>query len=350
MVLNEVTATVSTKGRYNTTLPLVLTSLANQTARPGRLIIYDDNPTLEDLRNNEIYRNLFGLLNRVGINWEVKVGGRRGQIINHQRALEDVTSEWIWRLDDDNVMESNTLKGLTDYAFSDKKIGAVGPLILDPKNEILSSKLGSNRMQDIFLGLNIQWMAKHDTKVVDVDHLQGSTFLFRKKAGEHGYDLNLSRVGHREETIFTYEMKRAGWRLSVLTDIKTWHMRYGAGGIRSQNDIKLFESDEKIFYSYLNKWNIAISKVKVIPLNSGIGDHYAFRNALPAIKKKYNDHRLIIGACYPDVFAEDTGIEIVSLAESEVLANSDENNIYAWMDKHNWKRSLAEAYKAKYTS
>ena len=61
MITNNVTATVSTKGRYHNTFPLVLTSLINQTLKPARLIIYDDNDALEDLRNNEIYRNLFTL-------------------------------------------------------------------------------------------------------------------------------------------------------------------------------------------------------------------------------------------------------------------------------------------------
>ena len=322
MVLDNVTATVSTKGRFSTTLPLVLTSVINQTVKPGTIFIYDDNPTLEDLRENEIYKNLFTLLNRVGINWEVKVGGRRGQIINHQRALEDVNTDWIWRLDDDNVMESDTLQKLSDYAFNNPRVGAVGPLILDPKNPFNYSKLGSNKIEDIFLGLNIQWMEKHEQKTIEVDHLQGSTFLFRKEAGKHGYDLRLSKVGHREETIFTYEMKRTDWRLVVLTDVKTWHMRYGAGGIRSQNEVKLFEQDEKIFYEYLRKWKVPISKIKVIPLDGGIGDHYAFRyTALPAIKKKYFDHRIIIGACYPEVFEEDVGVEVVSLAESCLLVN-----------------------------
>ena len=57
MIATNVTATVSTKGRYHTTFPLVLTSLVNQTLKPSKLIIYDDNDVLEDLRENEIYRN-----------------------------------------------------------------------------------------------------------------------------------------------------------------------------------------------------------------------------------------------------------------------------------------------------
>jgi len=350
MVTDKVTATVSTKGRFHTTLPLVLTSLASQTLKPCRLIIYDDNDSMEDLRENEIYKNLFLLLNRVGIQWEVNPGARKGQIHNHQRALTDVTTEWIWRLDDDNVMEANTLESLFEYAsaYSSKDVGAVGPLILDPKANI-GHPLASNKIEDIFLGFNIQWCDTNIQKYIDVDHLQGSTFLFRKEAAKHGYDLNLSKVGHREETIFTYEMKRAGWRLVVMTGVKTWHMRYGAGGIRSDHQIKLFQQDDEIFHAYIKKWGVKTKDVKIIPLDSGIGDHYAFRSVLPDIKQKYKNHRIIIGACYPEVFEGENGVEILSLAEIEPLTKIQEYNIYKWMEANNWKDSLANAYKTALT-
>ena len=350
MVTDKVTATVSTKGRFHTTLPLVITSLCSQTLKPGRFIIYDDNETFEDLRENEVYKNLFMLMNRVGINWEVKPGARKGQIHNHQAALTDVTSEWIWRLDDDNVMSENTLEGLFTYAATASDIGAVGPLILDPKNKYIHP-LASNKIQDIFMGTNIQWVETNLHSYVNVDHLQGSTFLFRKEAAKHGYDLRLSKVGHREETIFTYEMNRAGWRLTVLTGVKTWHMRYGAGGIRSNNQIEMFNYDEQIFKDYIdNKWKVKCTQVMPIPLDAGIGDHFAFRLVLPEIKKKHKGKRIVIGACYPEVFEGEEDVEITSLAAVQSMIKVEDCNIYAWMDRVKWKESLAKAYKTFYTT
>lgn len=345
MIANNVTATVSTRGRTHTTLPLMLVSVANQITKPCRLIIYDDNDTLEDLRDNEIFKNIFGLLTESGINWEVTVGCRRGQIHNHQRALQDVKTDWIWRLDDDNVMDSNVLFGMLEIAESQSKIGAVGPLILDPK-KVMNHVLASNKIEDIFLGLNIQWNYNHKEKLVSVDHLQGSTFLFRKEAAKHGYELGLSRVGHREETIFTYEMKRAGWELMVNTEIKTWHMRYGGGGIRSDNKIALFEADEKIFKNKLKSWNIKERPTKIVPLDGGIGDHYALKNAFREVFK--TNTRIIIGACYPEVFFDIPNVELISLEESKALVNVDDHNIYRWMDQRNWRQSLSLAFKKMY--
>jgi glycosyltransferase involved in cell wall biosynthesis len=349
MITNKVTATLSTKGRHHNTLPLVITSIVNQTVKPARLIIYDDNDTLEDLRENPIYKNLFPLMNRVGIAWEVTVGNRKGQVQNHQRALTDVKTEWIWRLDDDNIMENNTLEKLLECGEKDDKIGAVGPLILDPKREINHS-MASNNIKDMPLGMNIQWCDPKKETAVEVDHLQGSTFLFRKEAAKHGYELKLSKVGHREETIFTYEMRRAGWKLIVLTGVKTWHLRYGAGGIRSDHQVKLFEQDDKIFDEYVKKWGIKFNEYKICPLNSGVGDHYAFKMALPAIKEKFKKHTIVIGACYPEIFQDDTDVKVVSLSEACSFVKEEDYNIYRWMDHRNWKKSLTEAYKELYTT
>ena len=349
MVSNEVTATVSTRGRYKTTMPLMLTSLANQTVKPGRLIIYDDNDTLEDIRELPIYANVLSLLLKKGINWEVKQGARKGQIHNHQAAITDVTSEFIWRLDDDNIMDENVLEGMLNYIKSIPTLGAVGPLILDPKRNFRHS-LASSKMEDIFLGLNIQWCDTGLHSYIEVDHLQGSTFLYRKAAAGLGYDLTLSKVGHREETIFTYQMKRNGWQLAVLTGLKTWHMHYSEGGIRSHNNHEMYAADEAIFHAYMGDWNIQPNWFKVIALNNGIGDHYAFLQALPAIRQRYNGMQLIVGACYPETLKNEKGLKVISLDEAALMMDIDQFDIYKWMDRKNWQGSVVAAFEEMYTN
>jgi hypothetical protein len=349
MVTNKCTATLSTRGRFKTTLPLVLTSLANQTLCPYRFIIYDDNDVMEDLREDEIYKNLFLLMNRKGIAWEVSQGGCKGQVFNHQRALKDVTSEYIWRLDDDNIMEPDTLQQMFEYIDAHSDVAAVGPLILDPKRK-LTHKLASNKIEDIFLGLNIQWCDVGASTFVDVDHLQGSTFLFRRSMAEHGYNQALSTVGHREETIFTYEMKRAGHRLVVLTGARTWHLHFGSGGIRSHTKDELYSRDEAIFRKLLLDWKVSPAKLKVAVLDNGIGDHFAFRSVLPDIKKAYPDYRIILGVCYANVFEGEEGVELISIDEASVIVGDVSKwSVYAWMDQHNWKKPVSEAFKEMYT-
>jgi len=335
---SNVTAIVSTKDRYFSTLPNLLISIALQTVKPDRLIIYDDGEQ-RDLRTDSIYQNIFTLLQQKGIPWDVKFGRRLGQVWNHQASIDDAQTEWVWRLDDDNVAEPDCLEKLLEHA-KDKEVGAVGGLVLDPKFNQQYNSLASNKIEDIFLGLNVQWFKWDGVK--EVDHLY-STFIFRRSAAKHGYCKELSKVGHREETIFTYEMKRSGWKLVVDSSAVTWHMRAQTGGIRSTDDKGLWGYDEQIFRKKLSEWKVKAREIKLIVLDSGLGDHLVFKKVLPEIKLKNKD--IVLAVCYPQVFANDNDITLISIAEAQQLTNTDSYNVYKWMAERHWTQSIEEAYR-----
>jgi FkbM family methyltransferase len=228
----KVTCSISTRNRYFTTLPLCLTSIINQTRVPDELIIFDDGDHI-DLRNEPIYKNIFRMFDMKGIDWKVVYGERKGQVKNHQLTLTEAKHPLIFRCDDDNVLEYNVLETLIKYISTDDKIGAIAGLIIDPKNDSRHNPNASNKIDDIFVGLNEQWFYPNiDFETKEVDHLY-SSFLFRKDAAKHGYCMELSPKGFREETIFTYEMKLAGWKILFTPKCLSWHFHSPTGGIRA---------------------------------------------------------------------------------------------------------------------
>ncbi|MFA6971366.1 MAG: glycosyltransferase family 2 protein [Gallionella sp.] len=342
-LMNTVTATISTKDRYFTTLPLAIFAIANQTHKVDKLIIFDDGEH-KDIREIPLYKNLIGLIEKKGIQWAVVWGERKGQVANHQKALELAKTEWIWRLDDDNAPEPDCLEKLLKVA--DKKTGAVGGLVPFSTMSTNPVKIASNKIEDIYLGLNKQWF-RHEG-VSEVDHLY-STFIFRKRAGQHGYCKELSKVGHREETIFTYEMKRAGWKLLLNPEAVTWHFREATGGIRSETDHGFWDFDEKVFRWKMDKeWMIKPTPVKLIVLNNGLGDHITFHEILPEIREKFKGNKMIISCCYTDIFKNDKDVELISIGEAQAMTNIEQFNIYKWMWDRNWNKSIIEAYRGMY--
>jgi GT2 family glycosyltransferase len=344
-----VTVTVSTKGRYLTTLPLTLLSIAQQTSSPKKLMIFDDNEKPEDLREIETYRNIFSMLIDKGIQWEVIYGEKKGQVANHQKALELVTTEFIYRIDDDCVLEANVLEELLKF-MKDEKVGAVGGLVLDPKFGLKESVSASNKIEDIYLGMNQQWFKQKYPEAINVGHLY-STFLFRKEAATHGYNLELSPKGHREETLLTYEMKRNGWLLYIDPTVKIWHFQNSQGGIRSDrsNERFLFEHDEKIFQKKLQKWGVKLNKHKFFVLDCGLGDSLVFSKLIPEIKEKYKEYQLIFAVCYPEAF-EEHNVKQISIGEAQFMLGEGVNNfnIYRWMVDNKWTKSLEEAFRTMY--
>ena len=340
--MESVTAVISTRDRYFTTLPNCLISIALQTYRPHTILIYDDGEH-KDLRKEPLYENIFRFIQARGISWEVHFGERKGQVANHQKSLKEAPTEWIWRIDDDNVIESDTLEKLVKNVGP--SVGAIGGLVLDPKHPVLPNKLASNKIEDIYLCLNEQWFTFEGVK--EVDHLY-STFIYSKTAAGEGYCMDLSKIGHREETILTYGMKRRGFKVLIDPSAVTWHMRFSSGGIRSETDGQLWADDEKVFQKIMVGWGVVPNQYKLIFLDSGLGDHLVFKKILPDIKKKYQN--ILIANCYPEVFKDDTDVTLLSLAEVLAIVNKDQHNIYKWMWDRNWTKSLEEAYRGLYLS
>lgn len=342
----KITASISTRNRYYTTLPLTLMAIANQIKTPDELIIFDDGEH-KDLREDPTYQNIFAHLAKRSVDWHVEFGSGEGQVKNHQRTIEIAKHELIWRLDDDNVPESNVLETLVNELSS--QAGAIGGLVLDPKSNLAPNKLASSKIEDIFFGINEQWFPHATPTVKKADHLY-STFLFRKDAAKHGYEPNLSRVGHREETIFTYEMKRKGWNLLITPHCATWHYHNPVGGIRDNTKAEMWDHDEKIFAEKMNKWGVVPNKYFPIVLSNGLGDHYMFKTILPDIIKKYAGYKILLAVCFPNLFTEfGDNVEILSIADAMLsFGDISRFDIYKWSVENNWNGHLAGAFKTLY--
>ncbi len=332
----NILCSISTKGRYETTLPLAIMSIINQTLLPDFLAIYDDNDNPKDLNKIQIYQYLFATLYEKGVECFVYYGDKKGQHYNHQRA-NTLGFKWVWRVDDDCISEPNVLEIL--YNNTDDTVGAIGGSILTPpfQKEIIAT----GKIENIRIEPNLQW--DYIKEIKEVDHLHCS-YLYR--AGIEDFCLELSNKAHREESMHTYGIKRKGYKV-LLVPCVTWHYK-AMGGIRSDNNIHDYEHDEKIFNKYLNQWGIGIDKnTKMLVIDGGLGDTWALKNILSDIQKKYK--KVILAVCYPDVFFDVEGVRLISIQDAKnMLGEIDNYNIYTLMDKWNWKGSLIDAFKKLY--
>lgn len=318
-----VLCSIATRGRYRTTLPMVIEAVMNQTKKVDKLIIFDDNDQPEDLRDDFLYAHIFHILNLKGIDWEWRYAGKKGQHHIHQMANTE-GFDWVWRCDDDAIPEPNVLKTL--YSYIAPNIGAVGGAVITPplQGTYLNS---TGTMASIEVEPNIQWGYIEAPKAVE--HLYCS-FLYR--AGIQDYNLGLSRVAHREETLFSHQLHMRGYDLLVVPDAITWHLKNPHGGIRDGAKQEMFEHDEQIFR------NITGFKGKnIVVLNCGMGDHIVFSKILPEIENAE------VFSCYPEI------VPGKSIAEARALFGDIEHwNIYKKMSQWKWTDSLEAAFRKMY--
>ena len=320
----QILCSISTRGRYDTTLSNAVQAVALQTMKPDKLVIFDDNDQPQDLREIQRFRYLFNILDIKGIQWEVIYGAKKGQHHNHQIANR-MGYQWVWRVDDDCVPEPNVLDILLNHV--NDLFGAVGGSILTPPfSTVPDTTTGSiQRLND---EPNLQW--DYIRAVKSVDHLHCS-FLYR--AGIVDYNLNLSRAAFREETLFTYQLRRQGYEILVVPDAVTWHLKNSQGGIRTEQ-AEMFHRDEHIFRNYLKYQDRTI-----VVLDNGLGDHLVFRRVLPEIRNP------IIFSCYPEI------VPGGSIAEAhELFGDLGPYNVYQKMDQWNWTDSLEAAFRKLYVT
>ena len=323
--MNNILCSIATRGRYFTTLPLVLNAVINQTLKPDKIVIFDDNDEPQDMRQSFMYQHLFEMMNFHGIQWEFLFAEKKGQHHIHQIA-NTMGYEWVWRVDDDAIPELNVLQDLYRWTRL-KNIGAIGGSILTAPFLPDTSK-STGKIENIDDEPNIQWNVITDTK--EVDHLHCS-FLYR--AGVYDYNLGLSRVSHREETLFTYGLKCKGYRILTVPDAITWHMKNPQGGIRSDSKDDMFVHDEFIFRNW-----VANADKTIVVLEGGMGDHVVFSKVLPDVKNP------LVFTCYPEI------VEGQSIAEAyRLFGVLDQFNIYKKMAQWHWKSSLEDAYRKMYT-
>ncbi len=349
MPKSGVTASISTKDRYFSTLPLAIAGVLAQTVLPEKFYLFDDGEH-KDIRGITPYNNLLRLLSYKGVDWEVVWAPRLGQVRNHQDALDRAKTEFVWRLDDDNIPEPRTLETLLEVA-KDPSVGAVGGLVLFPVGMSPRPPGLTSRMEDIFHPMgNLQWHT-WDGPNEEVDHLY-STFLYRMEAGRKagGYPKDLSPIGHHEETTFSYSIKRAGYKLLVTPKATTWHLRDDQGGIRAYKDANLWAEDSRKFLGRLKDWGVTLRRFEVAVLDNGIGDHIVFKKVvLPELRKKHAGKHLVVAACYPEVFAMEKDLTLVSIADAKAaFGNIDKWNVYAWAASNGWKGPLEGAFRKIY--
>jgi GT2 family glycosyltransferase len=171
--------------------------------------------------------------------------------------LEGNKSEYVWLLNNDTVIEHDTLYNLVDfYSFQDEKTGIVGSKLLKYYDSNFLQAIGGkyNKWFGIVreIGANQKDEGQWDNKNVRFDYVIGASMFLRTSF--------IRDVGFMEQDLFLYyeEMdwairgKRKGWGQAFCSSSRVYHkMGSTINGVKAENSII---AD---FYSARNRIQIA---------------------------------------------------------------------------------------------
>lgn len=134
---------------------------------------------------------------------------------------------YIWILNNDVVVEENSLKKLIKVGQQDEKIGVIAPVIYSYHHPEVIDNVGykinfwTGRLKKLKCGSDI--FKKHEDKIADVDSILGCSNLIKtsvfKKVGLFQTIYNL----YFEETDFNVRARKKGFRVVVVKEAKVWH-------------------------------------------------------------------------------------------------------------------------------
>ena len=99
---------------------------------------------------------------------------------------------------------------------------------------------------------------------------------------------------------------------------------------------QMFAHDDKIFWDEIK---IHKENSTIVVLDNGLGDHTVFKHVLPDVKNP------VLFTCYPEVIPGNSIADAMRL-----FGDISRFNIYQWMDSHNWKGSLEDAFRRMYSA
>lgn len=127
---------IGTKDRYEN-LALLLWSLCEQSYDDWVVTIVDDSEDRKDIRELSYILPILRRLDKENHEWRVMFGDKKGPHHNHQLVKNNSRSNYIFRVDDDEILDKDCLQNLVnswkELESKGEKVGAIGPIVLDPQ-------------------------------------------------------------------------------------------------------------------------------------------------------------------------------------------------------------------------
>jgi len=225
-----------------------------QTSYEFSVVIVDDGE-LDITQHNLCVSGIAQLREKVDVVIH-RTSGRLGLAKCRNIASDLSPSNIVMKMDDDHFCDSNFVSLMND-SFKDHPeagcIGCVFPFVrsgisvtdsIPEKFGILSESGWEEQQQQLYPG--------YDNNVIEAFSVRG--IMGYRKVPEIRHNENLSKISHREDTIFSLEYISHGFKNYVNIRAIAYHLYSTVGGCRSFDSDETYkqrQADEEIYRQFL---------------------------------------------------------------------------------------------------
>ena len=214
-----------------------LDSLNDLSYQNYQIILVDNGSTDDSVIR---IRSLYNSISIIEVGYNLGFSGGCNVGINH--AIK-AGADYVWLLNNDTVVERESLSALVDSAKYNNRIGAVGSIIyeINPPTDIQAWGGG---WVDMDRGKSYHSKGPKDS----LTYITGASLLLSVEA--------LNQIGlfdekfflYWEDTDLSYRLRANGWNLLVAPSSRIWHVECSSTGRFSQSRARLFYRSRIYFF------------------------------------------------------------------------------------------------------
>ena len=164
------------------------------------------------------------------------LGYAGGNNIGIEYAMQN-DAKYVWILNNDTVVERETLSRLIALAEADPTVGIVGSKLMQYGTPDTIQALGGGALDERW-GKDNQFgrgfkSAQHEDQELELEHVIGASMLVRMETIRDVGLMEESYFLYREETDWCIQMRNKGWRLTYCPGSIVWHKEGHSIGFKS---------------------------------------------------------------------------------------------------------------------
>jgi GT2 family glycosyltransferase len=163
-------------------------------------------------------------------------------------AKQHLSPDYFLLLNNDTVVDPQFLTRLVEYSEVREDVGILGPLIYyydyNGRKDMINmvgGRIDLSMGASVHLGANTPDVGQYK-EPVDVEYVEGSCMLIKRKVVEKIGLLNSAYFAYWEETDYCVRAERAGFKVAVVPMAKIWHKVSAS-----------VDSSTKSYYFYRNR-------------------------------------------------------------------------------------------------
>ncbi|BCU67956.1 hypothetical protein HS7_13930 [Sulfolobales archaeon HS-7] len=215
-------------------LKRLLNSLKDSTFKDFEVIVVDDASTDG---TEEMIRNEFSEVRYIKHERPTLVAKSRND------AIEASEGDYIFFIDDDNVVEGNTIEKLLNYAEEHEDVGTVAPVTCYytmPEKIMYAGAVFSKFMRrtvSLYTGFSCKGL---EGKVIEVDVFANS-YMFKMDAVKRAGLIPWKRIPwNGEDGYLQYKIKKLGYKNITLGYARVYHDVDPKEGVKRYNEMRLY--------------------------------------------------------------------------------------------------------------